>query len=69
MLMTNCAEYDSEVAKALKKKIEAEGYEVVELSYSSFDGVREAKDTSWAYINYIHTSKVIISPDATCKGR
>ena len=62
MLMTNCAEYDSEVAKALKEKIEAEGYEVVELSYSSFDGVREAKDTSWAYINYIHTSKVIIVP-------
>ena len=62
VLMTNCTEYDTEVAEALKEKIEAEGYEVVELSYSSFDGARGAKDTSWAYINYIQTSKVIIVP-------
>lgn len=62
VLMTNCTEYDTEVAAALKEKIEAEGYEVVELSYSSFDGARGVKDTSWAYINYIQTSKVIIVP-------
>ncbi|WP_024999394.1 agmatine deiminase family protein [Prevotella falsenii] len=62
VLMTNCAEYDPEVAAALKEKFEADGYEVVELSYSSCNGVRNAKDMSWAYINYIQTSKVVIVP-------
>lgn len=62
VLMTNCAEYNAEVAATLKEKLEADGYEVVELSYSSCAGVRDAKDMSWAYINYIQTSKVVIVP-------
>lgn len=62
VLMTNCTEYNAEVAATLKEKLEADGYEVVELSYSSCAGVRDAKDMSWAYINYIQTSKVVIVP-------
>lgn len=62
VLMTNCAEYNAEVAATLKEKLEVDGYEVVELSYSSCAGVRDAKDMSWAYINYIQTSKVVIVP-------
>ena len=60
--MTNCAEYDAELASALKAKLEADGYEVKELAYDSCTAPRNYADHSWAYINYIQTSKVIIVP-------
>ena len=60
--MTNCSEYDPVLAKMLRDKFEADGYEVIELSYPTHVGIRNAKDMSWAYINYIQTSKVVIVP-------
>jgi hypothetical protein len=62
VLMTNCSEYDPVLAKMLRDKFEADGYEVIELSYPTHVGIRNAKDMSWAYINYIQTSKVVIVP-------
>ena len=62
VLMTNCAEYDAELATALKAKLEADGYEVKELAYDSCTAPRNYADHSWAYINYIQTSNVIIVP-------
>lgn len=62
VLMTNCSEYDPVLAKILRDKFEADGYEVIELSYPTHVGIRNAKDMSWAYINYIQTSKVVIVP-------
>ena len=58
VLMTNCAEYDAELATALKAKLEADGYEVKELAYDSCTAPRNYADHSWAYINYIQTSSV-----------
>lgn len=62
VLMTNCAEYDTKFAATLKETFESDGYEVVELSFSTCEGKRNRKDMSWAYINYIQTSKVVIVP-------
>lgn len=62
VLMTNCAEYDTKFAATVKETFESDGYEVVELSFSTCEGKRNRKDMSWAYINYIQTSKVVIVP-------
>lgn len=62
VLMTNCAEYDAEMANTLKRELETDGMEVVELSFSTYTAPRATNDMSWAYINYIQTSKVIIVP-------
>ena len=62
VLMTNCAEYDADIAAYLKKQLETAGYEVKELSFSSCTEPRKRHDRSWAYINFIQTSKVVIVP-------
>ena len=68
VLMTNCTEYDTEVAEALKEKIEAEGYEVVELSYSSFM-VHAGLKTPVGHTLTTYRHRKLLCSDATCKGR
>jgi len=60
--MTNYCEYDKDMAASFRKTLEHDGYEVTELRYSTYSSKRKGDDLSWAYINYLQTSKVIIVP-------
>ena len=62
VLMTNYCEYDKDMAASFRKTLEHDGYEVTELHYSIYSSRRKGDDLSWAYINYLQTSKVIIVP-------
>ena len=62
VLMTNYSEYDEEFATSFRKALEHDGYKMEELHYSSYASPRSDDDFSWAYINFLQTSKVIIVP-------
>ena len=62
ILMTNYSEYDEKTATSYRKTLEHDGYIVEELRYSSYVSPRSDDDFSWAYINFLQTSKVIIVP-------
>ena len=62
VLMTNYSEYDEEFATSFRNALEHDGYKVEELHYSSDASPRSNEDLSWAYINFLQTSKVIIVP-------
>ena len=60
--MTNYSEIDKMSAISFRKALEQDGYKVEELHYSSNALPRSDDDLSWAYINFLQTSKVIIVP-------
>ena len=62
VLMTNYSEYDENIAISFRRALEHDGYKVEELHYSSYVTPRNDDDLSWAYINFLQTSKVIIVP-------
>lgn len=62
VLMTNYSEYDKKFATSFRNALKHDGYQVTELSFSPNTPPRSDKDLSWAYINFLHTSKVIIVP-------
>ena len=62
ILMTNYSEYDKEFATSFRNALKHDGYQVTELSFSPNTPPRSNDDYSWAYINFLHTSKVIIVP-------
>ncbi len=62
ILMTNYYEYDEDMTASFRKALEHDGYKVTELRYSTYSSQRKDDDLSWAYINYLQTSKVIIVP-------
>ena len=62
VLMTNYSEIDKMSAISFRKALEQDGYKVEELHYSSNALPRSDDDLSWAYINFLQTSKVIIVP-------
>lgn len=62
VLMTNYAEFDKNIADSFRNSMKHDGYEVEELHFSSYTMPRNDDDLSWAYINYLQTSKVIIVP-------
>ena len=62
VLMTNYSEYDENYANSFRNALEHDGYKVTELRFSSNTPPRSDDDLSWAYINFLQTSKVIIVP-------
>ena len=62
VLLTNYAEYDEKFATSFYEALKHDGYEVTQLSFSPNMSPRKDDDLSWAYINFLQTSKVIIVP-------
>ena len=58
VLLTNYAQFDSEMAARFRRILKAHFKHVKELKYK----VRKLNENSWAYINWLQTDKVLILP-------
>lgn len=63
LIMTNYSQFDPVMAKRYKKILQQHFKEVNELHYD----VTHLNQSSWAYINYLQTDKVIIVPGLAIK--
>ena len=59
ILMSSHREYEPEEADVIRRRLETEGFEVIEML---FDVLKPNRDFNWAYINYLEVGNKIIVP-------